>query len=107
MRSRGVVFTLALAASLAAGADSAAEPAPPLLADQCAACHGPDGASAGSIPDIASLNAAVMRAFLQGFRAGEIESTVMGRIARALTDEEIDVLAGHFGGTGNPEAGGQ
>ena len=38
-----------------------------------------------------------MRAFLLAYRAGEIESTVMDRISRALTDAEIEALARHFG----------
>ena len=77
---------------------SAKEPASLPLADMCAACHGPDGNSPGSIPSIASLNAEVMRAFLLGFREGDIEATVMGRLARGLTDAEIEDLARHFEG---------
>ena len=38
-----------------------------------------------------------MRVLLLAFRDGEIESTVMDRIARALTDAEIRSLARHFG----------
>ena len=67
---------------------SAEEPDPTLLAQMCAACHGPDGRSPGSIPALAPLNAEAVRAFLLAYRAGDIEATVMNRIARALTDAE-------------------
>ena len=38
-----------------------------------------------------------MRALLLAYRAGDIEATVMNRIARALTDTEIEALARRFG----------
>jgi len=38
-----------------------------------------------------------VRAFLLGYRAGGLEATVMDRIARALTDEEIEAVARHYG----------
>ena len=68
-----------------------------LLAEMCAACHGPEGRSPGSIPALAPLNEEAMRAFLLAYRAGDIEATVMNRIARALTDAEIEALARRFG----------
>ena len=75
------------------GADAAL----PLLAEMCAACHGPDGRSPGSIPALAPLDEEAMRAFLLAYRTGGLEATVMDRIARALTDEEIEALSRHFG----------
>ena len=83
---------------LACAAAAAEEPASSLLADMCAACHGPGGESPGSIPSIAALDAEAMRAFLIGFREGDIDATVMDRIARALTDSEIESLARYFQG---------
>ena len=66
------------------------------LVDACAACHGPDGNSPASIPSIAALEPDDLRQLLLSFRSGELESTVMGRLARALTDAEIEHLAKHF-----------
>ena len=82
----------AVAPASAGESDSAA-----LLAEMCGACHGPDGRSPGSIPSLAPLNEEAMRAFLLAYRAGDIEATVMNRIARALTDAEIEALARRFG----------
>ena len=88
-----------LAAGAAAGATPAGaeEPDAALLAEACGACHGPDGRSPGSVPALAPLSEEAMRALLLAYRAGDIEATVMNRIARALTDAEIEALARRFG----------
>lgn len=80
-----------------ADAANAEEPEYALLAETCAACHGPGGDSRGAIPSIDTMNVEAVRVFLVGFRDGEIEATVMDRIARALTDAEIEALAHYFG----------
>ena len=101
MRSRFpllVVAVLLAAGAGTSGAASAEEPVPAaLLAEMCGTCHGPDGRSPGSIPSLAPLSAEALRVFLLAYRAGSIEATVMDRIARALTDAEIEALARHFG----------
>ena len=101
MRSRFpilVAAVLLVAGTGASGAASAGEPEPaPLLAEMCGTCHGPEGRSPGAIPALASLNEEALRVFLFAYRAGEIEATVMDRIARALTDAEIEALSRHFG----------
>ncbi|MDE2914048.1 MAG: hypothetical protein OXL68_14105 [Paracoccaceae bacterium] len=74
----------------AAGAD---ESWTGLLAEMCAACHGQTGKSPGSVPDISELDVESMQAFLIGFRDGDIEATVMDRIARALSESDIEVLS--------------
>ena len=101
MRSRFPILVVAILLVAGAGAPGAAsaeelEPAG-LLAEMCGTCHGPDGRSPGSIPSLAPLSAEAVRAFLIAHRAGNVEATVMDRIARALTDAEIEALARHFG----------
>ena len=88
------VLVAVVAAATTAGAEEPESAA--LLADMCGACHGPDGRSPGSIPALAPLDEEAMRAFLLAYRAGDIEATVMNRIARALTDAEIEALARRF-----------
>ena len=68
----------------------AEEPWTGLLAEMCAACHGETGRSQGSVPDISELDPEAMQAFLIGFRDGDIEATVMGRFAKALSDSDIE-----------------
>ena len=94
-----VLLVAASGAGPGGGAASAGEPEPEaaLLAAMCGACHGPDGRSPGSIPSLAPLNEEAVRVFLLAYRTGDVEPTVMDRIARALTDAEIEALARHFG----------
>ncbi len=66
---------------------------PRLLALSCAGCHGPGGHSDGAIPSIDGRDAASLAAALRGFRDGQRPSTVMGRVAKAYSDSEIDALA--------------
>ena len=99
IRLAAVLLAGAAGAGEGPGAANAEEPEPPasLLAEMCGTCHGPDGRSPGSIPALVPLNEEAMRAFLLAYRAGDLEATVMDRIARALTDAEIEGLARHFG----------
>ena len=95
---KGLLPALPAAVLLAtAGLTSAEEPDPGLLAQMCAACHGPDGRSPGAIPALDSLNEEAVRALLFAYRSGDIEATVMNRIARALSDADIRSLARLFG----------
>lgn len=67
-----------------------------VLAGSCANCHGTDGLSPGIIPSIAGAPEDVLAEQLLGFKSGEIEGTVMNRIARGYEDEELQALASYF-----------
>lgn len=75
----------------------AADTKPFILAQSCAACHGPEGVSPGAIPTISGMPAKEIRDALRGFKSGARSSTVMGRHAKAYSDEEIDALAQYYG----------
>lgn len=76
---------------------SAAGPSASMLADTCAGCHGVDGSSVGpASPSIAGMSAAYFTESMEGFKNGERPSTIMGRIAKGYTDEEIELMAGFF-----------
>lgn len=86
----GTVAT-AQADALLSGADART------LATTCAGCHGTDGASVGpASPTIAGMYPEYFIEIMEGFSSGEIYSTVMGRIARGYTDEEIELMANYF-----------
>lgn len=68
-----------------------------MLSASCAGCHGTDGHSPGSIPDISGKSAEFIRVSLEDFRSGNRPSTVMGRHAKGYTDEEILLIAEYFG----------
>lgn len=77
-----------------AAAPAAAQSAnPQLLTISCAGCHGTGGHSAGAIPSIYGRSAASIAETLRAFRDGKQPATVMTRIAKGYTDEEIDTVA--------------
>ncbi len=69
-----------------------------VLINVCFSCHGTDGKSAGAMPTIAGKSETYIIEKLRGFRSGEIEATIMDRIAKGFTDAEILALAKFFSG---------
>jgi len=78
------------------GAPLKAMPTADMLANPCAACHGPGGVSIGAIPSIHGYPKEVIVSAMLGFRDGSRPQTVMGIIAGAYTNEEIDALGDYF-----------
>lgn len=66
------------------------------MANNCFACHGPNGVSPGSIPSLHSLTAQNMTDMLKAFKSGERPSTVMGRHAKGYTNTEIEAISSHI-----------
>lgn len=93
------VLALAAAMLLHAGGAQADERRGAILANTCFSCHGTDGHSAGAMPSIDGKSADYITDTLKRFRSGEKESTVMVRIAKGFTDEEIEMLAAFFSGS--------
>lgn len=100
VRSRrgAIVAASALAIGLlfAATAHPQSGAAGGLLANACTSCHGPDGRSETAIPTIAGMDADAIIAAMTAFRDDSRPNTIMGRIARAYTDEEIALIAHYF-----------
>ena len=93
---------LAVAGGLAAAAGvlfaGAPAPAvdPQLLASECSSCHTSSNTLTTAIPRIRGLPEADIAAALRAYRAGQWPATVMDRIAKGLTDEEITQLAAYI-----------
>ena len=68
-----------------------------VLALSCASCHGTNGASPGSIPKIQGRTADYIEKAMLQFKVGERPATVMNRIAKGYTDEEIKLLSDYLG----------
>ena len=68
-----------------------------VLALSCASCHGTNGASPGSIPRIQVRSAEYIEKAMLQFKAGKRPATVMNRIAKGYTDEEIKLLSAYLG----------
>jgi sulfide dehydrogenase cytochrome subunit len=66
------------------------------MANNCFACHGPNGVSPGSIPSLHALTAQNMTDLLKAFRSGERPSTVMGRHAKGYNNTEIEAISNYI-----------
>ncbi|MCB4821798.1 c-type cytochrome [Roseicella aerolata] len=85
-----------LATSLfAAGGAVAAGPAP-LAAQGCLGCHGPNGAGIGSGARLAGREAAELESIMRAYRADQRQGTIMNRIARGYTEQDIAAIAAYF-----------
>ncbi|MET0028930.1 MAG: c-type cytochrome [Candidatus Thiodiazotropha sp.] len=68
-----------------------------MLANTCAGCHGTQGASSGpATPTISGISAVYFEEVMEGFKSGEINSTIMGRIAKGYSAEEIKAMGDYF-----------
>lgn len=67
-----------------------------MIAGTCAGCHGYEGKSVGAAPSIAGLEASYIESAMKGFKNGERPATVMNRIAKAYSDEDIKLMASYF-----------
>jgi sulfide dehydrogenase cytochrome subunit len=65
-----------------------------MLADTCAGCHGVNGVSSGpAMPSIAGMSAEYLTTVLKAYKSGEAASTIMQRITKGYSDEELAQVA--------------
>ena len=87
---------LALAASLSAHAEEG-DPAMPPSAATCMACHGISGVSNNDMwPNIAGQKRGYLAKALGEYRSGVRKDLMMGPMAKNLSDEDIEALAGYY-----------
>ncbi len=92
------VFWLGIALSLPTAATALDDDSRAfMLAASCTACHGPDGQSPGAIPPLHGKSRRFIAMALQDYRSGDSIGTVMNRIAKGYTDEEIQLIAAYYG----------
>jgi len=97
MRIKWSGFILLAGALTVSVAAHAAPPSMEMLSNACAGCHGVHGASAGpSMPSLAGQSKIFFINTMKSFRSGEREATVMGRLAKGYTDEQIAAMADFF-----------
>jgi len=91
---RLVATAIAVVATAAAAVVAWAEP--PAGAASCSGCHPATPRVISPVPRLAGFDqAAIVRAMLE-FRSGQRASTVMDRIAKGFTDDEIQAIAAWF-----------
>lgn len=65
-----------------------------MLVDNCANCHGSDGKSTGNaIPTIAGLSRDYIINIMAAYQNDERASTIMGRLARGYSTEQVALMA--------------
>ena len=93
---------IALAAALLATSVSAEPttgstmPSTQLLADSCAACHGTDGNSPGSIDKLNDMSTKKFLEKMKKYKYEDGKGRIMGPITRGISDDQIEALAKHF-----------
>jgi cytochrome subunit of sulfide dehydrogenase len=65
---------------------------PPPGAASCSGCHSA-GATASSIPRLYGRDAGNIMTSMTGFRDGSLPATVMNRIAKGFSDDELRAIA--------------
>ena len=93
-----VAVIISAAVSLAwsgiATAASLADAPPGALS--CSGCHASAASVETPVPRLAGQDADAIVAALQAFRAGQKPATVMDRIAKGFTDDEIKAIAAWY-----------
>jgi len=70
---------------------------PPKAAEQCAACHGPDGVGImGQYPNLAGQHADYLRRALTEYRSGGRKNPIMQGFAATLKPEDIETVAEYY-----------
>ncbi len=70
---------------------------PSMLANTCAGCHGTLGASAGeAMPTIGGLDKGYLLTVLDDYKTGLRPSTIMGRIMRGYSEQEVAAIASFY-----------
>jgi sulfide dehydrogenase cytochrome subunit len=89
---------LLLAGGLVLGSSAAwAADRSEMLSFTCVGCHGPNGSSVGpATPNIAELEKETFMDIMKGYQKADRPSTIMTRIAKGYTDEELEAMAGYF-----------
>lgn len=98
MRKSIFVAQMLLASSLAYASHAQAEtPSPEMLANTCVGCHGANGNSIGpATPSIAGMGAEYFVQSMEEFQSGERPNSIMSRIAKGYSSEEITAMSTYF-----------
>jgi cytochrome subunit of sulfide dehydrogenase len=78
---------VSIAAALVASAE------PPAGAASCSGCHPTSPRVTSPVPRLLGVDRAAIVRAMQEFRSGQRAATVMDRIAKGFTDEEIHAIA--------------
>jgi sulfide dehydrogenase cytochrome subunit len=69
-----------------------------ILSLSCAGCHGTDGKGVSKMRPLYGKTADYIERNFKAMKSGEKDSTIMQRIGKGYTDEEIKLIAEYFAG---------
>lgn len=96
MAAKTIIASALLGGVMLSSTALAAGPSAEALAGTCAACHGTLGSSVGITPSLAGMTSDYFVETMQAFKNGERKATVMDRVAKGYSDEEIQLMGGYF-----------
>lgn len=97
MLNKSLLAGLTLASCLAISNIAYAMDRGEMLANTCAGCHGPGGVSHGpATPSIAGISSDYFIESMKAYADGSRPSTIMTRLAKGYTEEEIVQMAAYF-----------
>ena len=85
-----------LAVAIVFASQAPAFAAPPAGAAACSGCHAASAAVVSPVPRLVGRDAADIRKAMQEFRSGARPGTVMDKIAKGYTDDEIQAIAAWY-----------
>ncbi|HSH85365.1 MAG TPA: c-type cytochrome [Guyparkeria sp.] len=91
-----VLVATGLALCLMSGTAQAAGASGSSIGYTCMGCHGADGKGSGDIPRLAGQPAEAIVGMMMGAKSDAQEWTVMNRLAKGYTDDEIRAVAEFF-----------
>ncbi|CAG0911151.1 unnamed protein product [Cyprideis torosa] len=101
MQTRALLCVLVAATGFAGTANSASQTMEftrgQAISLACSSCHGTEGVSYGSVPSLKGRPAEQIEEKMQLFKKMSDKVTIMSRIAKGYSEEEITMVADYFG----------
>jgi sulfide dehydrogenase cytochrome subunit len=95
MTARLLLATLLIATAIVRA--NAVAQAPPPGASSCSGCHAAKKSVDTPVPRLVGRSPADIEAAMAAFRTGQRPSSVMERIAKGFTDDEVRAIAAWYG----------
>ena len=97
MNATRVVIAVALVFTVISHASAAGPADAPPGALSCSGCHPAARTAQTTVPRLIGRNPSDIVAAMQAFKSGQTPATVMDRIAKGFSDEEVKAIAAWYG----------
>src|SRR5262245_14249927 len=97
MRNARVIPVAALLLAVIAPASAAGPSDAPPGATSCSGCHPASKSVDTTVPRLIGRNPADIVTAMQAFKSGQLPSTVMDRIAKGYSEDEVKAIAAWYG----------